>query len=41
MHYSRHWLTASVAYLTTFTSSIRVNQWPIVSPCLFGQFVKN
>jgi len=35
MHYSRHHLTASVAYVTTLTYMyIRVNQWPVSSPCL-------
>jgi len=35
MHYSRHRLTASMAY-------VRVTQWPISSPCFpIGQFVNN
>jgi len=42
-HYSRHRLTASVGGLRERDyAHVRVNQWPIGSPCLhIGQFVKN
>jgi len=38
----KHRLTASVAYMATLRAYVRVNLWPVGSPCLlFGQFVKN
>jgi len=39
MHYSRHRLTASVAYATTLTYESTNDQWTLCLP--IGQFVKN
>jgi len=40
-YYSKHRLTALVAYITDY-ASVRIDQWPMSLPCLpVGQLVKN
>jgi len=42
IRYKRHRLTASVAYVTTFTYASTVDQWPMGSLCSsVGHFIKN
>jgi len=41
MHYSRHRLTASVAFVTTLTYALTNDQWAPFACPLVTQFVKN